>query len=380
MPIERLVFALDGLRRHWHLFLLPLLLALPLAYVAGKYATTTYETKSTILMISANRGSETSNGFMALSRNIVMDQVAVLETWIKSDQVLGELLPRLLDKPVLNDPAAFASSSISIRRSLAFELVGAAVLEVRLTGSEAAGLGRKLEIIITHLLEGVMNPDAGIMSASQMISARRRADLLEAEAALNRAIAEAGIDAPEKVKEKLEALQLLRKSKSGEAGRLSLPSSGPIEVPSAPNVRSATQLSDGENGSAALRDRHLDGLRVDISSDLQVVSNIERLFDAYSVALRVYEDAQSRAGNSISYVRVFDAPERLTVIGRPRDPVYGNSPARKFAIAVMLLATIVGAGLVGVALLLDTRLRVREDFELNSGIPVVARLPKIRRK
>lgn len=85
----------------------------------------------------------------------------------------------------------------------------------------------------------------------------------------------------------------------------------------------------------------------------------------------------SRASGS-AYVRVFDAPERLMVVGRPRDPLTGTSSGKKNAIAVLMLAAFFGLGGTVLAVFMDGRLRVTEDFETIAGVPVLARLPRTR--
>ena len=370
MQMEQILFALDGLRRYWYLFLLPLIAAAPLAFLVWKMAPMKYEATSNILMLSANRGPESAGGFAGFPRQSAIEQVAVLEAWLKSDYVLRDLLPQLLDEPVPTDPEVLAIVTNVLRRSLTMQLIGAAVLEVRLEGAQAKGLGRKLEIIVTRLLEGVINPEAGILSANQLIVARRGEAVAEAEMALDRAISVAKLGALEAVKAQLQSLQTQKHELTQRSG--SRTSTLPVGQP-------AGQPASGEQAVAAGL-QQLDEARAAISSDPTVVKTLERLFEAYEDARLSHQDARERAGTSLnSYVRVFDAPERLTVIGRPRDPASGVSSGKKLAIAVMLLGFLGGLGLVGLAVFLDPRLRIGEAFEFAAGVPVVTRLAKAHR-
>jgi hypothetical protein len=360
MPIERILFILDGLRRHWLLFLLPIIVALPVAAATWKLAPKKYETKSTILMASANRGSDF--GSAGFPRQSASEQIAVLEVWLKSDHVLGPLLPQLLDGPAPTDPEALAVQIERLRRSLTLQLIGASVLEIQLEGSQAKGLGRKLEIIVTRLLEGVLNPEAGILSAVQLIIARREEAMEEAEVALARAIRDAGLESPERVKAQLQALRMLKLNRRADSR--------------GPRMEPASSREPGTNVASAT----LEEARAAIASDPKTVAVLENLFDVYEDAHSAFQQIREKAGAaSTSYVRVFDAPERLTVIGRPRDPLIGTSSGRKFAIAVMLLAGLASLGFVGLAVILDTRLRIGEDFANIAGVPVVARLHRLRR-
>lgn len=368
MQMERILFAVDGLRRHWRLFLLPLLVALPIALLAWKTAAKTYEAKSTILMISANRAPEWAGGAAGFPRQTAIEQIAVLEAWLKSDQVLGDLLPQLIDDPVPTDANDLSTVINRLRRSLTLQLIGAAVLEVQLQGDRAEGLGKKVELIVTRLLEGVLNPDSGILSAPQMIMVHRREAAIEAEQALVRAIEAANVGAPQEVIARLRALHELRPSSGGAAGR----------QPAAVRQSVAEGGRPADSGSVNSAASAIEQARRAISSNDAVVDTLEKLYER-SVALNAaFQQFQERAGaESSSYVRVFDAPERLTVIGRPRDPLVGTSPGRKYAIFIMAAGGAAGLALVLLAVQLDRRLRVAEDFEKVSGLPVIARLPRL---
>jgi capsular polysaccharide biosynthesis protein len=360
MPIERILFALDGLRRHWMLFLLPLFIAAPFAAVAWKLAPNKYEAKSTILMLSANRPSDLS-GSSGFPRQSAVEQVAVLEVWLKSDHVLGPLLPQLLDGRVPADAESLGVELQRLRRSLTLRLIGAAVLEIQLDGSEARGLGRKLEIIVTRLLEGVLNPEAGILSAAQLILTRREESMEEAASALAQAIKNSGLESPERVRAQLMALRTLKQSRGAESSE---------SVPRPASSRETDLISTALSINEA---------RAAIARDPKLVAKLEDLYDAYEDARAAYQQIKDKAGpSSTSYVRVFDAPERLTVIGRPRDPLVGSSSGTKFAIAIVLIAGLASLGLVGLAVVLDNRLRIGEDFANIAGVPVIARLHRLR--
>lgn len=368
MPNQRIIFFLTGLLRRWWVVLLPMIVAAPIAILIWKAAPKQYEAKSTILLTSANRGGD--GGGAGHPRN-ASEQVAVLEAWLKSDGIISELLPQILEGEVPTDSLKLGIVTNALRRSLTLQLVGAAVLEVRLEGEEAQGLGRKLEIIIARLLEGLLNPEAGILNASQLIAARRGEAMMEAEAALNRAIVAAGIENPEQVKSRLQTLHALKRSRV--AGPTGLPrgagkpvSTGSAGAPSADSAAAASQV------------QQLEEVRISISADPAVVRTLEGLFDIFEEARMSYQDVRERVNSaSASYVGVFDAPERLTVIGRPQDPIVGKSSGMKLAVAVMMIAALSGLALGALMVLLDPRLRVNADFEAVSSVPVLARLPKL---
>lgn len=74
---------------------------------------------------------------------------------------------------------------------------------------------------------------------------------------------------------------------------------------------------------------------------------------------------------------IFDSPDNLLVVGRPKDPIFGESIAKKPAIAGILLGALVSVGLVLVVEFLEGRMRTRREYETVAGLPVVARLGKI---
>lgn len=373
MSIERMFFLIDGLRRRWFLLLLPLVLALPVAILVWKSAPKKYEAQSTILMLSANRASEGSTGTSIFPRQSALEQVAVLEAWLKSEPVLLELLPLLSDSSAAPtaQPEDLSAEVAILRRSITLQLVGAAALEIRLEGGTAKGLGRKLEIIVTRLLEGLVNPESGILNAGQMIVARRSEAVTEANDALTHAIEAAGLD-PTIERPKLQMLYNLK------AQRQTSGLSRPGEHDGLAGRSSLAQPVAAEHDST-VRSKRLDEIRATITTDAKTIATLEWLFDRYEAERTAYEIARQRSSASAnSYVRVFDAPERLTVIGRPRDPLSGTSAGRKHAIAVMLVASFCGLAWAMLMVLLDSRLRVSEDFEAIAGVPVLARLPRTR--
>ncbi len=358
MSPERIFFLVDGLRRRWWFVLLPIILALPIAFAVGKLSPKKFEAQSTILMQSANRSD---GGSTIFPRQNAIEQVAVLEAWLKSEAVLSELLPQISDEPLLHDPMAVSVQLNLLRRALTLQVIGASALEVKLEGAQAKGLGRKLEIIIARLLEGLVNPESGILNATQMIVASRADAVAESDAELTTAIDAARLDRLD-ARSKLQALYNLRLQRA--------PSTSMAESDAQPASAGKVMPSQAER---------LEELRSSIAKDPQLVSQLERLFNRYEEARASYEVARgsSRATGS-AYVRVFDAPERLMVVGRPRDPLMGTSSGRKNAVAVLLLAAFCGFGAAMLAVFIDGRLRVTEDFETIAGVPVLARLPRVR--
>ena len=380
MLIERVIFVLHVLRRRWRLALLPLLLLAPLAAYLAYSTPVKYVAKSVILLQSANR-STTSGGSASFPRHAVIEQISVIEAWLKSDQVLGGLMPQLVDGTVPSEPQRLQIELAILRRALVFELVGNAVLEVRLEGLSSKGLGRKLEIIVTRLLEGMLSPDDGILSAERMVAIRRGETMQEMEQSLNVVIESTGIGSTDAVKGKLTQIYLLqRESLSRSAGL----AEGRNAASGGPVLDRATAVGEpGPRGGIrsldkARLDQQLAVERAALTLDARLLERLERQFAAYEEARASFETAKQNASSkSDTYVRVFDAPANLTVVGRSRDPLIGESNRRKLFMAGVLVSLVLGAALMVLAELLDHRLLGREDFESIAGVPVIARLPRI---
>ena len=374
MLIERLIHALDILRRRWLLLLLPLLVALPGAYLYVKLAPVKYAAKSVILLQSANRGTDWNSGAGGFPRQNAIEQINVIEAWLKSDHVLEELLPQLIDGPLPTNLREQGIELAKLRNSLTFELVGNAVLEMRLEGSKAEGLGRKLEIIVTRLLEGVLNPEEGILSAEQMILLRRADAVREAERNLKNAITAARLGPVDVVMSKLRAMYQLQRGR----GRVAAVNA----EPGASQARGTSAERTSEPNGVADRSRllvHLDAERKALSPDAALVERIEKLFAHYEEIQTSLEAlVQKSRSASNTYVRIFDSPERLTVVGRPRDPLQGEKSARKLAIAALMALAMLTAGIILLLELLSPRVYTSADFESVAGLPVIVRLPRRR--
>jgi capsular polysaccharide biosynthesis protein len=374
MLIERLIQALDILRRRWLLLLLPLLVALPGAYLYVKLAPVKYAAKSVILLQSANRGTDWNSGAGGFPRQNAIEQINVIEAWLKSDHVLEELLPQLIDGPLPTNLREQGIELAKLRNSLTFELVGNAVLEMRLEGSKAEGLGRKLEIIVTRLLEGVLNPEEGILSAEQMILLRRADAAREAERNLKNAITAARLGPVDVVMSKLRAMYQLQRGR----GRVAAVNA----EPGASQARGTSAERTSEPNGVADRSRllvHLDAERKALSPDAALIERIEKLFAHYEEIQTSLEAlVQKSRSASNTYVRIFDSPERLTVVGRPRDPLQGEKSARKLAIAALMALAMLTAGIILLLELLSPRVYTSADFESVAGLPVIVRLPRRR--
>jgi capsular polysaccharide biosynthesis protein len=359
---EYIVFAIDVVRRRWLLLVVPVLLAGIIGVITVKLSPTKYTATSLLLLQGANR---TPSGAGPIQQLNAVEQVRALEAWLKSDQVLADLLPQMSDYKPPSTPAEFLIQTRVLAASLSLQLVGASVLEISLQGRRPQGLGRSLEIVIARLMEGLTGPEQNVLSAPQFMLMRRSEDVTLTENALMSAIEKAGFQTPLQVRTELQQLGVMSQKRAA-AGASAGDGTGRPAIP-------ANALDDEKADEAA------DRLRRAISSDPKLVEELERLYAAYQTALDRQESLRKQPNASRSnYVSIFDSPDNLLVIGRPKDPIFGESVAKKPAVAGILLSIMMACGLVFLAELFDSRLRTRKDHETVAGLPVVARLGKIR--
>jgi hypothetical protein len=364
---EYLVKAIDIVCRRWLVFAVPLLIALALAITAVKMAPLKYTAKSLILLQGASKSARSNNWVQqriaAEQRLFAAEQVAAMEAWLKSDQVLEDLLFEFEE----NDHRAHQLSigaAAALRGNLALELISSSMLEIRLEGPTPKGLGRKLEIIVARLMEGLTVPEKNIHSAPQFVLLRHQDEVAEANNALQSAIMSVKLGPPEKVRAQLEQLHSVLKQMD------ELMQSKHEDSDPAHSASSSTSEIDVLAATASK-------IRRSIAEDVITEQELEKLYTVYLEAQARYEQLRVRMPNQLSnYVSIFDAPENLLVIGQPADPTAGESSAKKLVIAGLLLSFLASAGLVFLVEMLAGPLRTRGEFEAASGLPVVARIGK----
>ncbi len=358
--LERIYLAVDLVRRRWRLILLPIGLITVLAFIGVKTASPRYTTSTTVMLKAANQASWTPGTGQLLDANTV-EQVRGLEAWLKSDHVLDDLIPQLMDTPMPMSLEGLYYEKIKLRSALRLVLVGNTLLKLELDGSNPNGLSRKLEIILSHFLERLLLSDDGILSATQLVLVRRSDEASAAEKALVKQIEAAGLAPTAAV------ISHLRERRLGLGAKPS--GNGSLEEAT---PAGAASRKEHEALNAAHR------VPGNLSADGEVVRRLEALYAKAVEARNNFESAKANlASKDGSYVKIFEAPENLRIIGRPRDPIVGENPLRKIGIAMILMSVLIGGALAFLADFFDGRLRSRRDFERMTELPVIARLQKV---
>lgn len=371
MVLELLVRAVDVIRRRWVLILLPLAISLPIAYAILKAAPVKYVARSSIMLQAANIVPEGNS----MGRISTVDQVNIIEAWLKSDQVIESLLPDFIGSNKARTPEANFIEIKKLASAISLELISSQILEVRLEGTEARGLGRRLETIVTRMLEGILKPENGILNPEQIILAHRTDTLQAAERALTDAIYRSRVGPYDVVLGKLAAIHQLKTAVG--VSTLKVVESGQLP-------REAESIIDNAklSGSEPFAERlvlamKLEAERKSLGASPDIAMELEQLYEQREAAHSAYSAISQRAPySSTRFVRVFEAPERLIVIGRPRDPIYGEKPARKYIIAGLMGFMLAVMGLVFLLETIGGRIYHASEVEDATGLPVVARLPR----
>lgn len=357
--LEHGILALDMVRRRWWIVALTVAVASALAFALVKSTPQRFTTSVTLVLKSANQANWSPGGSQFPDQN-AFEQVRAIEVWLKSDHVLENVLPQLIGSTAPLSPHRRLDEMTKLRAALRLSPVGNSMMRLELDGPSPEGLSRKLEIILSNFLERLLRSDDGVLSAAQLILLRRGDDAKSAERALIEEIQSVGLD-PVHVIRQLNELRRF---------------TAPRTEPALPGARPPAQ--SGADQAQALSAAELQ-IRNAISPHAEIARRFEYLHANVLLARSNLESAQSSLGQKDStFIRIFESPENLTIIGRPRDPLTGENPMRKVGIAMILLSFGLGIALAFLLDLLDGRMRTRSDFEMRSELPVIARLQRLQ--
>lgn len=357
--LERGILALDTLRRRWWIVALTVAIIGALAFALVKSTPQRYTTSVTMVLKAANQANWVAGGSQFPDQT-AFEQVRAIEVWLKSDHVLEHVLPQLLDTTAPLNLTRRLEELTKLRAAMRLTPVGNSMMRLELDGPSPEGLSRKLEIILSNFLERLLRSDDGVLSAVQLILLRRGDEATSAENTLVKEIQFLGLD-PIHVIRQLTELRRFTATRPDQA-------SAETKAPPQPS-----------SGSAPVSPASELEVRNSISPHADIVRRLEFLYGNAVVARGNLERVQSSLGQKEgTFIRIFESPENLTIIGRPRDPLTGENPMRKVGVAMILLSFGVGLVIAFLFDLLDGRLRSRSDFEMNSELPVIARVQRLR--
>jgi polysaccharide chain length determinant protein (PEP-CTERM system associated) len=175
-----------GWRRRYAICV-PILVMPFLGLAASLVAPKTYEAKMSVLVQEPARMNPFLND-ISIGTN-VKERMPALSALLRSEHVLGRVLLDLGELDLDADLKTRARAINELARAISVQLTGSELVDLRLRGRAAAGLGRKLEAVGTRFIERLLSPERGALVSSETFLdeqlKRRRADLDVAEYVLS---------------------------------------------------------------------------------------------------------------------------------------------------------------------------------------------------
>ena len=175
-----------GWRRRYAICV-PILVMPFLGLAASLVAPKTYEAKMSVLVQEPARMNPFLND-ISIGTN-VKERMPALSALLRSEHVLGRVLLDLGELDFDADLKTRARAINELARAISVQLTGSELVDLRLRGRAAAGLGRKLEAVGTRFIERLLSPERGALVSSESFLdeqlKRRRADLDVAEYVLS---------------------------------------------------------------------------------------------------------------------------------------------------------------------------------------------------
>ena len=371
MLIELIVLGLNLARQRWKFLLVPLLVAIPAAYFAFVNAPTTYQSTATILLSPAMQQGRLDD--RPQTSSVSAEQIRTLELWLKSDRILSELVRKIHGDAVADNQKARNKQIKDLRKALTLQLNGLTVLELRMTDNNNVGLGRKLEIVLSRLMESLIEPDRGILTGGRLLMMRGEAEVRDARLNLEAQIKSGGLPALQnsinildqihKIKIRLDELKTYHNSKTNGRGL------------------QASQGSLSEDQEFQELNQDLKDLRNQLTDDANRLTRLEQAYQLYYLSnIRHTQLKNSNRSYNRSYLATIGSPEKLVIVGRPSDPVTGRSAGLKLAALIVIVALGLGGGLALLFEYLSTKIRTKDEIENLSNLLVVARLPRLPKR
>ncbi|MEM9355434.1 MAG: hypothetical protein AAGB04_04410 [Pseudomonadota bacterium] len=368
MIIELIVLGFNLALRRWKYLLAPLLVAIPAAYFTAVNAPKTYESNATILLSPAMQPGRLDD--RPQTPSVSAEQIRTLELWLKSDRILSELVRKIYGDAVADRESARNRHIADLRQALTLQLNGRTVLELRMTDNNNVGLGRKLEIVLSRLMESLIEPDRGILTGGRLLMMRAETAERDARLNLEAQIKSGGLPALEN---SINILDQIHKIKI-QLNEITNYRNGQANS----GAQSASQGPLSENQEFQELNQDLTDLRKQLTEDTNRLTQLEQAYQLYYLAnIRHTQLKSSNRSYNRSYLATIGEPEKLVIVGRPSDPVTGRSAGLKFAALIVFAGMALGVGLALLFEYLSTKIRTRDEIENLSNLMVVARLPRL---
>lgn len=395
------------------LLLLPILLSIPIGIGLGFLLPKSYQSR-TLLLLQEQGGPGLLGRETQVAPHQSQDRFNGLQALLRSDRVLESVVREIAED---KSPMTSKQMSIEVRQlqeAITITPLSSEIIEVRLRGSKAEGLGKKLETITVRLLESLLAPGDMIMTAPRLVVERRREQLVAAErayATVLKQVRDLSTTAlTDRALEELLAAQR-RTHKQIQVLRAELALQDGAQTPLSNNIDAArAKLAQLGSGNDAQRmdvsiaqkqlerlielqslEREFETRTIQIagvtrpaagqgSSSAELAKELSHLSAEVEVARERFVEAERRFGTPIASQKfqILRAPEQITIIDAAKDPEFP-----RVGRTLILLMTVAAGGLLGLGLALlvdfaDPRIRSADTVARMTGAPVWGRLPAAR--
>lgn len=364
--IELVVLIFNLALARWKLLLIPPLLALPVAIYVHVNAPKTYQSQATIILSPAT--SQPHLGDRTQPTPVSAEQIRTLELWLKSDRILTDLVRKIYGDEIADSKEARNAYIGHLRRSIALELSGRTLLQLRMDDGTNVDLGRKLEIVLAHLMESLIEPDRGLLTASRLLIIQTKDQVRIAKQKLTGLLKKSS-KLP--VENSINILDQIQQIKTRLSELLEL--QGRAHDFNAQPTQSGNLIQNQEVQELT---QDLEDLRkqlTEVDSDRRA---LERSYDKFTtVDTRLKQLTSSGQSQSHSNLATIGSPEKLVIVGRPSDPEYGRSSGLKFAVLILFVGIASGTALALLFEFLSSKVRTKDEVERLTNQLVIARLP-----
>ncbi|MCF6198746.1 MAG: hypothetical protein L3J67_05015 [Hyphomicrobiaceae bacterium] len=360
---EDVHYALEVVLSRCKLIAMVLAMAIPVGLLTLPFMTPQYEAVALLNLQEGELSDPLKYEKREVSRSKMEDKYMVLMRWLTSEHVLSGYLDEINKGQTPLSATQRTDKIKAIRRSVSIEPLGGTALEIKLRGDEAKGLGGKLEILISVFLERLVGPNRQVLGAKQFLLNKYKERVIETKRTYETALKNFGHKSVYLLRVQLDRLSLMEK-------QLARISSSDKAVLVGGKKRKVELL---RQKISRLSDEIMQG-PLQKGAPMSTLEVLKRKNDRLKMArqqLKIFSSEYRVTGNS----NFFDL-DRLTLLGRPMDPVYGKSKKLKMAILICIAFAGLAGGLVLLFEYLEQRIRRSKEFSHLGGVPIIARFPR----
>jgi len=402
----------QGAWRRRFLVLLPILFMVPVSIAAALILPKAYIARSLLQLQESGRDNPFArDGDGASSVYRVQERFQGLRALLISDRVLSQALGAEVDKL---PPSEREKRTGELRQALAIDLIGGDFIEVKLSGAQPEGLGKRLETVMASFLEALIPEQGGATAAQLMLSARRQEldALNRAKEEVRRELTALLPNGSDEAAQRLSTIEQVRSGRwntlvqiEAEISRLREALGKPSDEQLEREMAALPARGSGEADQSAIRDQQSSDrvqalaalksllpqrqslaaqtqnlgtdaatLKGDMSRFQELQERLTGLEKEIAAARQTYDDYQKRFSNTnaVRSVGILRAPELIRIVDPPRDPVNPSGSRVLYVLSGLIAGALLGLGLAFVAERLDQRIRHSDEASEIAGIPVLA--------